>query len=730
MLFDDPLSALDANVSSFLMENTICNELKGKTRVIVTHAIHFLKFADVIVMMDKGEIAFSGNYEQLKKTDLLRNLTIADSSTSETEEEEGKKKKKKAAEPVKKEENEVRAIAQAEKLDPVLSKFAAEERTKGTISCSVIHAYITNTGGYFIFIFLIIFTAIATAMQAYGGIFLLKWTNEYQPETKWQTFGEYCSILYGYCLLQTLRMAIMLALGIGYSRNAHASMVFKVLHTQVEEFIEKVSMGRILNRFTKDMDVIDKNIMRTSAQLIFWILIVLTDCVFMALQLDPVILGPLAAFVIFSFWLQRRSMGVKREAVRLEAISKSPIIGWTEETLKGLPQIRSMNKLSYVTKNMVDMLHANMADSILSSGLDAWFRIRISMFNIFIVQIPTYSYILYYKLDLPVEKVAFFLLLSTILTEDILRTLQFFSLVETNLVSIERVDFFEKLPYEANYFTVEKERKKFLYLPDKVNLRSLTMNPTSNIVNKGEVVFKNLTARYGEDAEPVLKNLDFSVRPGEKIGIVGRTGAGKSSLIKLFWMCLRPSEGQVLVDGTDISKVDLKVLRNEVMVVTQDTAMFQGNLAENIDPNMLETDYPQAMTILNELGIKNKNILEQGMDCEVKVEGNNFSQGEKQIICYARTLINQKKIIILDEATANIDMKTEQAIKKIQETKFAGSTMFIIAHRLKTVMHCDRIMVLKFGKIVEFDTPTKLLEMQGGLFKDMYDKYLEQGEEL
>ena len=222
--------------------------------------------------------------------------------------------------------------------------------------------------------------------------------------------------------------------------------------------------------------------------------------------------------------------------------------------------------------------------------------------------------------------------------------------------------------------------------------------------------------------------MNFTVKPGEKIGIVGRTGAGKSSLIKLFWLSLFPSEGKVTVDSIDITQVDLKRLRNEVMVVSQETALFQGNLAENIDPNMTEDEYPKAMEILNELGIKNKNIQENGVACKVDADGSNFSQGEKQIICYARTLINQKKIIILDEATANIDIQTEQAIKKIQESKFADSTMFIIAHRLKTVMHCDRIMVLKFGRIVEFDSPQNLLAIPDGLFKDMYDKVME-GEE-
>jgi ATP-binding cassette subfamily C (CFTR/MRP) protein 4 len=248
------------------------------------------------------------------------------------------------------------------------------------------------------------------------------------------------------------------------------------------------------------------------------------------------------------------------------------------------------------------------------------------------------------------------------------------------------------------------------------------------LVPKGQVVFQNVTARYGEDSEPVLKNLSFTVNPGEKIGIVGRTGAGKSSLIKLFWMSLKPSEGQVLIDGTDIAQVDLKALRNEVMIVSQETALFLGSLRENIDPTCGSEKDDEILTILDSLAFKNKLIAEKGLDAKVDAGGANYSQGERQVICFARTLINKRKLIILDEATANVDIKTEQAIQKAQETQFKESTMFIIAHRINTVLNCDKIMVLKFGEIVEFDKPEFLLQNPDSYFKNIYDKMVEQNE--
>lgn len=729
MLFDDPLSALDASVSSFLMERTIKDELKDKTRVIVTHAVHFLRHADAVIYLENGKIVFNGTFEQLKASRYAKEMNVEAIAESDPETPKAKKDDKK---PKELEANEVRVLQGGEeKLDPILSKFSSEDRTKGNLSFGLIHKYIMNNGGYFTFFIITIMNFIGAGMQIYAARFILGWSASADATgpDRWKNLGTYVSILYGYCTLALLRTLIHLLLGLAYSRKAHSSMVYRVLHSPVEEFIEKVSMGRLLNRFTKDLDVLDKQIVKIIPIFMLNFVMVIIDCVFVVVMLDFIIATPLMLFVVFCFYLQRISMGVKRESMRLEAISKSPIISWTGETIRGLPQIRASNKVNYVTRIMVTLLHANMVNSVLSIGLDCWFKFRLTMVNIFFVQIPMYAYLLFYKFDDPnIANIAMFLLLSTILAEDVVRMLTFFNDVEGSFIAVERVTYFEEIPHEKNYLNFEKELKRMLYINQKRDLRTYTLAPTSDIVHKGEVTFSNVTARYGSDSEPVLKNLNFTVKPGEKIGIVGRTGAGKSSLIKLFWLSLFPSEGKVTVDSIDITQVDLKRLRNEVMVVSQETALFQGNLAENIDPNMTEDEYPKAMEILNELGIKNKNIQENGVACKVDADGSNFSQGEKQIICYARTLINQKKIIILDEATANIDIQTEQAIKKIQESKFADSTMFIIAHRLKTVMHCDRIMVLKFGRIVEFDSPQNLLAIPDGLFKDMYDKVME-GEE-
>lgn len=316
----------------------------------------------------------------------------------------------------------------AEKLDPIVSKFASEDRTKGNLNFQLVHRYILNNGGYFTLFFIFILTLTGGFGQVYAARFILNWSAEESAEgpNRWKNFGIYCAILYGYCTLAMIRFVLHLFLGMRYSRRVHSSMIYRVLHAPVEEFIEKVSMGRLLNRFTKDLDVLDKAICRQMPMFLINFCLVLSDCLFVVLLLDWVTTIPLFVFVIYCFYMQRVSMGVKRESVRLEAISKSPIVSWAGETIRGLPQIRALKKSNYATHIMVNFLHSNMVNSLLSIGIDNWFKTRIALVNVIFVQVPIYLYTLFYRLDdIKLGALAMILLLSTCMGDDLLRMLTF-----------------------------------------------------------------------------------------------------------------------------------------------------------------------------------------------------------------------------------------------------------------------------------------------------------------
>jgi ABC-type multidrug transport system fused ATPase/permease subunit len=732
-LFDDPLSALDGNVGEYLMETTISKELKGKTRIIVTHALHFLKYADKILYCDDGRITFKGSYKMLKDEPFFKKMMqMKQEEEIEKAEEEKKQKKTEKKKKEEKPKNEVRKLEQGEvKENPLLRMFSKEDRNKGRLSCSVIHTFIKNTGGYPFFMLYFILSVAGAFGQFYGVFYLLRWAGSYDVNTRWNELKVLTSIICGYCTLAMIRYYSYLALGVRLSRKIHANMVFRVLHAPVEEFLELVPKGRILNRFTKDVHTIDKVLIKIAVLAIFKMIQFFVSFYFMAKSLNVGICAVLTFFFICSIMIQNRSMNLKREIIRLEAISKSPIVTWASQTVKGLAQIRSTFKQQWFVAKMIRLIEANLKNSVLIYGLDSWFQLRISLLNVFLVQIPAFVFIIvtnYNGHSIAIEQIAMFLILSTALTDDIIAVLQSLSEFEASLIAIERCEFFNNIPPEAQYKTVVQEEKKFMMLPSDVEPSSLCLPQEHKLIPKGHVVFENVTARYGEDSEPVLKNLTFEVQPGEKVGIVGRTGAGKSSLIKLFWLSLRPSSGRVVVDGTDISTIDLKELRNEVMIVSQESALFLGSLRENIDPTSTKERDPELIMALDKLGFKNKNIIDKGLDYKVDAGGANFSQGERQVICFSRTLINKRKLIVLDEATANIDITTEQCIQKAQETEFKESTMFIIAHRINTVMNCDKIMVLKFGELMEFDSPENLLKNEDSYFKQIYDKMVEQND--
>lgn len=279
--------------------------------------------------------------------------------------------------------------------------------------------------------------------------------------------------------------------------------------------------------------------------------------------------------------------------------------------------------------------------------------------------------------------------------------------------------FFEvlRLPVEEGYTTFEKDLKKFSMLHGEKLQEMLDVETASLRISgeqhQGTVVFKNVSARYENSEQSVLKNLNFEVKARQKIGVVGRTGSGKSSLIKLFWRYLDITEGQILIDGSDITKYDLKKLRSDLTIITQDVVILDGSLSDSIDPSrkylQREEDKKRMMGILEELGFTNADFVKNGLDMKVNEGGSNLSQGEKQLVCFARALCKKNRIVLFDEATASIDIKTEERFQTIMEREFAESTIFIIAHRIQTIKKCDKVMVLDQGSIVEFDSYQNLL---------------------
>lgn len=394
--------------------------------------MHFLKYADTVYYVENGRIVFKGTYEKIKKEEFFQHY-LTEKEAKQAKEEEKKKEtqpvtvKVEAPKPV----DEVRKIETKVQQNPLLRMFASEDKDAGGLGLGVLHTFIMNTGGYVCFMIYVILSAAGAYYKIIGVRYIFDWASNYEREEyhKWTKMGIFTAILFGYCSLAGIRTSMYMKLGIRLSRRMHSSMIFRVLHAPVEEFIEVVSGGRILNRFTKDVNVVDRQMMKAAIMGIFRILEILVTFYFMAMTTSPVIVGILLLYFFLSLQVQSKAMKTKREILRLEAISKSPIVSWATATIKGLGLIRTSKKENWFTSKMMRLVEDNLKNSVLIYGLDSWYQLRVSLMNIFLVQVPCYALLIWNFKDeatltaRDIEDLALFMILATALTEDIIGTL-------------------------------------------------------------------------------------------------------------------------------------------------------------------------------------------------------------------------------------------------------------------------------------------------------------------
>lgn len=275
--------------------------------------------------------------------------------------------------------------------------------------------------------------------------------------------------------------------------------------------------------------------------------------------------------------------------------------------------------------------------------------------------------------------------------------------LENQMVSVERIKEYIDLPSEPPIETPEQQR------------------PTKDWPSKGNLTFDNLSLRYAEDGEEILKQLTFKIEAQEKVGIVGRTGAGKSSIIQALFR-LAPIEGRIEIDGVDTAALGLKDLRSKISIIPQDPILFSGTLRSNLDPFDEKSD-ADIWTALEQVELKEEvKTLTGGLECKMNDGGSNFSMGQRQLVCLARAILRNNRILILDEATANVDAETDSLIQKAIRTQFSHCTVLTIAHRLHTVMDSDKVLVMEAGRMVEYGHPHELLQQQDGFLKKLVEK--------
>lgn len=475
-------------------------------------------------------------------------------------------------------------------------------------------------------------------------------------------------------------------------------------------FFDTTPLGRIVNRFSKDMYTVDEGLPGTFDTCLACMFEVISTIVVVS-SITPMFTVSLLP-VLYFYQMQQQYFRVSyREFKRIDSVSRSPIYALFGETLDGISTIRAFSAQDSLLSRMAVMLDNQQHAYFLTSTAQCWLAVRLELIGTSIVFSACLAAVLNHGSAVGDAHFAglagLSISYSLAVTQSLNWLVRVFSDLEANLVSLERLEQYSKIPSEADRSTPADAR-----LQDGWPMH-------------GALEFKNATLRYRPGLPLVLKGLDISIPGNSSVGIVGRTGAGKSSLMTALMRLVELDGGQILLDGVDTRTLGLRNLRSAIAVIPQDPVLFSGTVGDNLDPFNTYTQ-DRLTEVLQRVGLMStSNSKVQSLADPVMEGGNNFSVGEKQLLVIARALLSRASLIICDEATAAVDAETDSMIQKILKSEFQNATCLTIAHRLNTIMDSDMILVMNDGKAAEFNSPQVLLE-QDGIFKTLVQTWEEQ----
>jgi ABC-type multidrug transport system fused ATPase/permease subunit len=463
-------------------------------------------------------------------------------------------------------------------------------------------------------------------------------------------------------------------------------------------FFETTPTGRIVNRFSSDMDDLDVSLaVHVNHSLIIVLQIISTFAVIVfATPIFAVVIIPT---VIIYICVQKFYVATQRQLKRHESSTRSPIFSHFTETLNGASTIRAFELVDNFITASDNKIDSNVRCTWTMMVLNRWLGVILSFISNTLIFFAGFFAILSRETLNPGYTglaITYAMSISSYLNWFV----QIATLVETKIVCVERVLEYTKVESEAEW-----------------NIEST--KPPPDWPMEGAVEFQDFSTRYRKGLDLILHDVNFKIDPCEKIGVVGRTGAGKSTITLSLLRIIEATEGKILIDGIDISKIGLHDLRNRITIIPQDPVLFSETLRFNLDPFREKTD-EEIWTSLEHAHLKDfVKGLDKELDYEVSEGGGNLSVGQRQLICMARALLRKTKLLILDEATAAIDLETDSLIQKTIRSEFSDCTILTIAHRLHTILDSSRVLVLDTGKVIEFDKPQVLLENPNSIFHSL-----------
>ncbi|KIN03816.1 hypothetical protein OIDMADRAFT_193722 [Oidiodendron maius Zn] len=693
VLMDDPLSAVDAHVGRHIFDHAIMGLLKDKARILATHQLWVLNRCDRIIWLEDGKIQAIDTFDNLMKEHAGFQLLM---ETTATEDTQAKSKDD--------EKDQVEDNTKNKKKKKGPGLMQAEERAVKSVPLSVYVDYVRASGSLFAAPLVICLLIASQGANIATSLWLSWWTSN-----KWgYATGTYIGVYAGLGAVQAILMfcfALSLTLlGTTASKRMLSRALTRALRAPMS-FFDTTPLGRITNRFSRDVDVMDNNL--TDAMRMYFLTVAQILAVFGLIiayfHYFTIALVPLFFLFVFASAYYRASA---REMKRFESVFRSVVFSKFSEGISGTACIRAYGLKDRFVSNLRESIDQMNSAYFLTFANQRWLSTRLDIIGNILVFVTG---ILVVTSRFNVSPSIAGLVLSYILS--IVQMIQFtvrqLAEVENGMNATERLNYYgTKLEEEAPLHTIEV-RKSW---------------PES-----GEIVFNNVQMRYRANLPLVLNNLSMHVKGGERIGIVGRTGAGKSSIMSTLFRLVELSGGSITIDGLDISTIGLHDLRSRLAIIPQDPTLFKGTIRSNLDPFSEHTDLElwsalrQSDLVSEDASLDDSLPGRIHLDGIVEDEGLNFSLGQRQLMALARALVRGSQIIVCDEATSSVDMETDERIQKTIATGFKGKTLLCIAHRLKTIINYDRICVMDQGTIAELDTPYALYQREG-IFRGMCDK--------
>ncbi|XP_021727236.1 ABC transporter C family member 10-like [Chenopodium quinoa] len=699
-LLDDPFSAVDAHTATSLFSEYIMESLSGKTVLLVTHQIDFLPAFHCCLLMSDGEILQSGSYhELLASSPEFLDLVNAHKETAGTEkipDGGASGRHNSSAKEIKR--TIVEKQYEVSEDDQLIKR---EEREVGDTGLKPYLLYLNQNKGYMYLSIGIICHLIFVTGQILQNTWMASSVDNPHVST-YKLIVVYLVIGASSTLFLLFRCLAVVAMGLNASKSLF-SRLMNSLFCAPMSFYDSTPLGRILSRVSSDLGIVDLDVP-------FSLLISIETTIIAYANLGVLavitwqVLFVCIPMIYLAIRLQRYYFATAKELMRMNGTTKSLIANHLAESIAGATTIRAFEEEERFFAKSLDIIDMNASPFFHNFTASEWLIQRLETLSATVLAAAALCMVFLPTGTFSSGFIGMALSYGLSLNVFLVNSIQNQCTLANNIICVERLDQYMHIPSEA---------------PKVIE----DCRPPENWPSVGKVEICNLQIRYRPDTPLVLNGISCTFKGGNKIGIVGRTGSGKTTLVGALFRLVEPAAGKIIVDGINICSIGLHDLRSRFGIIPQDPTLFNGTVRFNLDPLCQHNDV-KLWEVLGKCQLKEVvQDKEQGLDSAVMEDGSNWSMGQRQLFCLGRALLRRSRVLVLDEATASIDNATDMVLQRTIRSEFADCTVITVAHRIPTVMDCAKVLAISDGKLVEYDNPMELMKKEDSLFGQLVKEY-------